>query len=180
MSTALSRRGFGPPARGALLQSCAMPSPLASRTVDDSRVTMTEIVLPQDTNTHGNIFGGRVLALIDKASAIAAMRHCHAPVVTASIDRVDFLAGARAGSILILEAMLHAAFRTSMEVGVIVHAEDPLSGGRHLTCRALVTLVAVDGSRRPMAVPPLQARNEEEASRAREAAERRQRRKMHG
>jgi len=157
-----------------------MPAPLASRTVDDSRVTMTEIVLPEDTNTHGNIFGGRVLALIDKASAIAALRHCHAPVVTASIDRVDFLAGAREGSILILEAILHAAFRTSMEVGVTVHAEDPLSGGRHLTCRALVTLVAVDGSGHPVAVPALQARNEQEAQRAKEAAERRERRKTHG
>jgi acyl-CoA hydrolase len=157
-----------------------MSGPLASRTVDDSRVTMTEIVMPEDTNHHGNIFGGRVLALIDKASAIAAMRHCHAPVVTASIDRVDFLAGAREGSILILEAMIHAAFHTSMEVGVTVHAEDPASGARHLTCRALVTLVAVDGSRRPMAVPALQARTEEEAARAKQAAERREHRKTHG
>src|SRR6185436_3185128 len=130
----LIRAGRGPvsvrcvrEAGPALVQSCAMPGPLASRNVDDSRVTMTEIVMPEDTNHHGNIFGGRVLALIDKASAVAAMRHCHAPVVTASIDRVDFLAGAKQGSILILEAALNAVFRTSMEVGVIVLAEDPLS-----------------------------------------------------
>jgi len=98
-------------------------------------------------------------------------------VVTASIDRVDFLAGARAGSILLLDAYLNAAFHTSMEVAVTVHAEDPFSGGRHLTCRALVTLVAVDGSGRPMAVPALEARDENEAARAREAAARRERRK---
>ena len=67
-----------------------------------------------------------------------------------------------------------------MEVGVTVHAEDPLSGARHLTCRAFVTLVAVDGSRRPMAVPSLQALTEDEAVIAREAAERRERRKKHG
>ena len=113
--------------------------------MDDSRVTMTEIVMPEDTNHHGNIFGGRVLALIDKASAIAAMRHCHAPVVTASIDRVDFLAGALGRSILILEAMLHAAFHTSMEVGSSSTPRTPLSGASP-DCRALVTLVAVDGS----------------------------------
>ena len=157
-----------------------MSGSLASRTVDDSRTTMTEIVMPEDTNHHGNIFGGRVLALIDKASAIAAMRHCHAPVVTAAIDRVDFLGGAREGSILILEAILHAAFHTSMEVGVSVHAEDPMSGARHSTCRALVTLVAVDPSGRPMAVPSLVARTDEEAAIARAAAERRERRKTHG
>jgi len=157
-----------------------MSGPRASRTVDDSRVTMTEIVMPEDTNHHGNIFGGRVLALIDKASAVAAIRHCHAPVVTASIDRVDFLAGAREGSILILEAVLNAAFHTSMEVAVTVLAEDPLSGARHLTCRALVTLVAVDDSGRPTPVPPLLARTEEEAARAKQAAERRERRKTHG
>src|SRR5437867_11403197 len=123
--------------RGPLLQSDAMssqpPAGTASRTVDDSRVVMTEIVMPEDTNHRGNIFGGRILALIDKASAVAAMRHCHTPVVTASIDRVDFLAGAKEGSILILEADLNAVFRTSMEVGVTVFAEDPLSGARHLT-----------------------------------------------
>src|SRR5438093_6631604 len=96
---------------------------LASRTVDDSRVIMTEIVMPEDSNHHGNVFGGRVLALIDKAGAIAGMRHCHAPVVTAAIDRVDFLAGAREGSILIVEASLNAAFRSSMEIAVSVLAE---------------------------------------------------------
>ena len=114
--------------------------------------------------------------MIDNASAIVALRHCHTPVVTAAIDRVDFLAGARLGSILILEGMMNAAFRTSMEVAVIVFAEDPLSGERHLTCRALVTLVAVDQDGRSVPVPPLSARNDEERRRAGEAAERRRRR----
>jgi len=141
---------------------------------------MTEIVMPEDTNHRGNIFGGRVLSLIDKASAVAAMRHCHMPVVTASIDRVDFLAGAKEGSILILEAVLDAVFRTSMEVGVTVFAEDPLSGARHLTCRAFVTLVAVDEAGRPMPVPPLEVRGADQERRAREAAERRRRRKESG
>jgi len=134
---------------------------------------MTEIVMPEDTNHHGTIFGGRVLALIDKASAVAGMRHCHTPVVTAAIDRVDFLAGAREGSILILEAALNAAFRTSMEVGVTVLAEDPLTGQRHMTCRAFVTLVAVGDDGRAVPVPPLQPADDEERKRAAEGAERR-------
>jgi acyl-CoA hydrolase len=159
----------------------SQPPPLpVPRTVDDSRVVMTEIVMPEDTNHRGNIFGGRVLALIDKASAISAIRHCHTPVVTASIDRVDFLAGARVGSILILEAALNAVFRTSMEVGVTVLAEDPLSGDRHLTCRAFVTLVAVNEAGRPMPVPALQVHGAEQEKRAREAAERRRRRQETG
>ncbi len=149
-------------------------------TVDDSRVMMTEIVMPENANNRGTVFGGHVLALIDKASAIVAMRHCRAPVVTAAIDRVDFLAGAHLGSILVLEGLLNAAFRTSLEVGVTVHAEDPLSGERHLTCRAFVTFVAVDGAGRPVGVPPLEARSDEERRRVAEAAERRRLRLARG
>jgi len=136
--------------------------------------------MPEDSNHHGNVFGGRVLALIDKAGAIAGMRHCHAPVVTAAIDRVDFLAGAREGSILIVEASLNAAFRSSMEIAVSVLAEDPLSGERHLTCRAFVTLVSVDERGRPVPVPPLDLRNDDERRRSEEAAERRRRRQAGG
>lgn len=150
-----------------------MPAESPVRTVAESRVVITEIVMPEDTNPHGNIFGGRVLALIDKASAIVGMRHCHAPVVTAAIDRVDFLAGASAGSILIIEAALNAAFNTSMEVGVTVVGEDPLSGARRTTCRAFVTLVAVDGSGRAIPAPRLAAVDADERQRAEEAAARR-------
>ena len=157
-------------------QSPAVPDPSPPRTVDDSRVVMTEIVMPQDANNHGTVFGGRVLSLIDNASAIVALRHCHTPVVTAAIDHVDFVAGARLGSILILEGVMNAAFRTSMEVAVTVFAEDPLSGDRRLTCRAFVTLVAVDQEGRSVQVPPLLARSDEERRRAGEGAERRRRR----
>jgi len=157
-----------------------MPAETPSRTVADSRVVMTEIVMPEDANHFGNIFGGRVLALIDKAGAVVGMRHCHTPVVTAAIDRVDFLAGAREGSILILEAVLNAVFRTSMEVGVTVLAEDPLTGERHLTCQALVTLVAVDGTGHPVPVPKLVSQSDDERRRAQEAVERRRRRESPG
>jgi acyl-CoA hydrolase len=151
----------------------------AARTPNDSRVLMTEIVLPEDANTRGTIFGGRVLALIDKAGAIVAMRHCRTLVVTAAIDRVDFLAGARTGSILILEGVMNAAFGTSVEVSVTVQSEDPLTGHRHLTCRAFVTLVAVDDSGRPVPVPRLEPITAEDRLRAAQALERRKHRVAH-
>jgi acyl-CoA hydrolase len=157
-----------------------MPSAPGSRTVDDSRVIMTEIVMPEDANHFGNVFGGRVLALIDKAGAVAAMRHCHSPVVTASIDRVDFHAGAKVGSILVLEAALNAVFTTSLEVEVVVWAEDPLTGERMMTCRAFVTMVCVNADGHPRPAPALLARGEDEARRAHDAAERRRHRKTVG
>src|SRR4029079_15254352 len=110
------------------------------RSPDASLGEMAEIVLPEDSNTRGTIFGGRVLALIDKCAAIAAMRHAQTQVVTASLDSVDFHSGVRLGNVLVLNGRLNAVFRSSMEVEVEVHAEDPFSGARHLTTRAFVTM----------------------------------------
>src|SRR5437867_11470482 len=89
---------------------------------------MTEIVLPEDTNQYGQVWGGRVMALIDKAAAIAAIRHSRTNVVTASVDSLVFRAPVKLAHILRLYASVNATFRTSMEVGVKVVAEDPLSG----------------------------------------------------
>lgn len=150
-----------------------MPSPTLRRTVADSAVQMTEIVLPEDTNPKGTIFGGRVLALIDKCAAIASMRHARGEVLTISMDSVAFLSGARLGNVLLLEARLNAAFGSSMEVEVTVHSEEPSTGERHLTTTALVTMVAVDAQARPCKVPPLELIGDEEQRRASEAAERR-------
>ena len=138
-----------------------------------SRTAMTELVLPEDTNTHGDMFGGRVLALADKCAGIAAMRHCRMPVVTVSMDRIDFLHPIRQGMIVMLSAELTAAFRTSMEVVVAVEAEDPRTGERTQTCRALVTLVALNENGRPAPIPPLEFDTNEERARAERAAARR-------
>jgi acyl-CoA hydrolase len=134
---------------------------------------MTEIVLPEDTNPRGSIFGGRVLALIDKCAAVVAMRHAQRPALTVSVDSVVFLSQVWLGNVLSLRGWLNAAFGSSMEVEVEVHAEDPSRGRRTLTTRAFVTMVAVDEAGRPCRVAPLDLQNEEEARRAREAAERR-------
>ncbi len=151
-------------------------SPTEGRTPAHSRTVMTELVLPADTNNYGHIFGGRLLALADKCAGMAAMRHCNLPVVTASFDRVDFLRPVKAGMIVILTGIVNAAFRTSMEVGVTVEAEDPVTGSRVTTCRALITVVAIDHTGRPAPVPPLVPETDEERARMERAAERRRRR----
>jgi acyl-CoA hydrolase len=139
----------------------------------DSRVMMTELVIPEDTNAQGNIFGGRVMALIDKAAAIVALRHCRSQVVTASVDSLTFLSPIRLGSIVVIEARLHDVFRTSMEVGVRVESEDVFTGERRHTTTAYVTVVAIDSRGTPVPAPPLLAETEEDRALAREAAERR-------
>src|SRR5262245_38397076 len=118
---------------------------------------MTEIVLPEDSNPRGSIFGGRVLALIDKCAAIVAIRHARAEAVTVSLDSVVFLSQVRVGNVLELSGHLNAAFSSSMEIEVEVRAEDPLTGQREVTTTALVTMVAVDAHGRPQRVPALEA-----------------------
>jgi acyl-CoA hydrolase len=134
---------------------------------------MTEIVLPEDTNARGSIFGGRVLALVDKCAAIVAMRHTRSEVVTASLDSVDFRSGVRVGNILVLSGRMNAVFRTSMEIEIEVHSEDPLTGERHLTTRAFVTMVALDPDGRIVPAPALELVSAEERERAAAAEGRR-------
>jgi len=150
-----------------------MPSRQQERQVEESRVIMTEIVLPEDTNHRGSIFGGRVLALIDKCAAVAAIRHARGEVLTISMDTVEFRNPVVAGQILILNGWINAAFGSSMEAEVEVRSEDPSSGARALTTRAFVTMVAVDGNGRPRSVPRLLAMDDDEARRAEEATRRR-------
>jgi acyl-CoA hydrolase len=147
-------------------------APEEHKTPAASRTVMTELVLPEDTNNYGHIFGGRLLALADKCAAMAAMRHCRMPVVTASFDRVDFLQPVRQGMIVILTSEVNAAFTTSMEVGVRIEAEDPRSGARLATSRALISLVAIDENGRPSPVPPLEPETDEERQRMARARER--------
>ena len=137
---------------------------------------MTEIVLPEDTNARGSIFGGRVLSLVDKCAAIVAMRHAHTEVVTASLDSVDFRSGVRVGDVLVLSGRLNAVFGSSMEIEIEVRSEDPLSGVRRLTTRAFVTMVAVNPQGRPIAAPGLELASDEEKDRAGAAAGRRRER----
>jgi acyl-CoA hydrolase len=150
-----------------------MPRRTAGKPAAVSRVEMTEIILPEDTNQYGHAWGGRVMTLIDKAAAIAATRHCRSNVVTASVDSLVFRAPVRLGHILKLHACVNAAFRTSLEVGVKVLSEDPLSGLQAHCCSAYVTMVALDATGRPTPVPALVPSGPEGRRRLRNAARRR-------
>ncbi|HEV8359109.1 MAG TPA: acyl-CoA thioesterase [Candidatus Thermoplasmatota archaeon] len=148
----------------------------AGKPVKDSQVEMVEIVLPQDTNPLGNVLGGHVMHLMDQAAAMAAIRHARRPVVTASVDKLDFRSPIKLGQFIILKASVNAAFHTSMEVGVRVESENPLSGERRHTSSAYFTFVALDEHGKPTTVPPLLAETEEQRRRMAEAEQRRQRR----
>jgi acyl-CoA hydrolase len=134
---------------------------------------MTELVLPQDSNLLGNILGGRVMHMIDIAGAIAAHRHCHRQVVTASVDHLDFLNPVRVGDLIVLEAQVNRAFHTSVEVGVEVFSEDSAAGLRKHTTTAFLTFVAVDETGKPVPVPPVIAKTKAEKKRYKEAGDRR-------
>ncbi len=146
---------------------------LPGRPVGASRTEMTELVLPQDANLLGNILGGRVMHLIDIAGAIAAYRHCHRQVVTASVDHLDFLNPVRVGDLIVLEAQVNRAFHTSVEVGVEVFSENSTAGARKRTTKAFLTYVALDEAGKPARVPPLLVKTHQEKLRYREAGERR-------
>lgn len=137
---------------------------------------MTEIVLPEDTNPRGALFGGRVLALVDKCAAIVAMRHARCEVITASVDSVDFHSGAHVGDVITLQGRMNAVFRSSMEVEVEAYSEDLATGIRRRTTRAFVTMVALGPDLKPRSAPPLDFASDEERERAAEAARRRQER----
>ncbi|HEV8336958.1 MAG TPA: acyl-CoA thioesterase [Candidatus Polarisedimenticolia bacterium] len=150
-----------------------MTDTLEGKPASASRVTMTELVIPEDTNPQGNIFGGRVMALIDKAAAIVGMRHCKTQIATASVDGLTFHSPVRLGSIVILEGRIHNVFRSSMEIGVRVESEDPFTGKRRHTTTAFVTVVAIDPRGVPIPAPPLLLETDEDLRLAQEASERR-------
>ena len=146
----------------------------APKSPRESRVEMTELVLPGDTNALGTIFGGKVMQWIDIAASVAAMRHSGGNVVTASIDGLTFLTPIQLGEIVRLQAQVNLAGRTSMEVGVRVHVEDPRTGARRYTTKAYLTFVAIDADGKPRAIPPLALENDEDRRRAADADARRQ------
>lgn len=139
-----------------------------------SRVEMAQIVMPSHVNGTGSmLFGGVVMQWIDVCAGVAAMRHARGAVVTASIDRLDFLNPVRLGDIVILEAQVNYASKTSMEVGCRVHTEDPKTGQRRPTTKAYLTFVGVDGEGKPRTIPPLVLSSDEDRRRAARAEERR-------
>jgi acyl-CoA hydrolase len=137
---------------------------------------MTELVLPQHTNALGSVFGGQVMAWIDICAAIAAQRHCRMPVVTASVDALQFIAPVLKGFTINLSASVNYAGKTSLEVGVRIEAENTMTGERSHTASAYLTFVALGEDKKPTAVPPVLAETDEEKRRYQAAQIRRQNR----
>lgn len=147
------------------------PSP--GKSPQESEVTMAEIVLPGHANALGTIFGGQIMSWIDIAAAIAAGRHARSTVVTASLDALHFEAPVKVGHVVHIRAAVNFVSRTSMEVGVRVESEDPLTGERRRTARAYTTFVALDAAGKPTPVPPLLPQTADEKRRNAEAQKRR-------
>jgi len=120
-----------------------------------SEAVMTQVILPSDANNLNAAFGGRIMEWIDICAGVAAGRHCRHAVVTASMDDLHFHTPIGVGWVVTLRARVLAAFRTSMEVGVTVHAENLLTGAQHLTTSALLTFVALNADGTKALVPPL-------------------------
>ncbi|MFM7217486.1 MAG: acyl-CoA thioesterase [Bacteroidota bacterium] len=145
-----------------------------SKTAKESLAVITEMVLPNDTNTLGNLMGGRLLHWMDIASAISAHRHCGRVVVTASVNNVSFNQPIRLGEIVTLNAKVSRAFTSSMEVFIDVWVENNTTGERKKCNEAIYTFVAVDQLGNPINVPQLVPETEEEQKRYDAALRRRQ------
>jgi acyl-CoA hydrolase len=143
------------------------------RRPSDSISIMTHWMGVLDANTAGNVHGGKIMHLCDEVAGIAAIRHCGMRVVTAGMDRMTFLEPVYVGQLVTFRAMVNAAWRTSVEVGVRVDAEDIRSGIVRHVSTAYVTMVALGDDGRPCPVPALEPETEDERRRAREAGWRR-------
>ena len=143
------------------------------RPVRESASEYSDLALPNDANGLGNVLGGKVMHLVDLAAAIAAMRHARQPVVTASVDSLQFLHPVHIGELIIVRASVNRVFRSSMEVGVKVMTENLLTGAHMHTCSAYLTFVALDSDRRSMEVPPVIPESVDELRRFEQAGERR-------
>ena len=140
----------------------------------DSKTIMTDLVLPSETNPLNNLFGGELLARMDRAASIAARRHSRRIVVTASINHVAFNRSVPLGSVVTVEAKVSRAFRSSMEVYLDVWIDDRESGERDKANEAIYTFVAVDDTGRPVKVPEIIPETKEEIMRYEGALRRKQ------
>ena len=154
-----------------------MSSPESSmppRLVADSESEMTEIILPNDANTLGNLLGGRLMHFIDLTGAMAAFRHSRTHVVTAAMDHIDFIQPVHVGDLLILKSRVNRAFNTSMEVGVKVWVEHPQTGVLLHVASAYLVFVAVDQNGRRVRIPELKPLTADEMRRYEGALRRRE------
>lgn len=147
---------------------------MKAKTANDSKTIMTDLVLPSETNPLNNLFGGELLARMDRAASISARRHSRRIVVTASVNHVAFNRSVPLGSVVTIEAKVSRAFKSSMEVYLDVWIEDRESGECIKANEAIYTFVAVDETARPVRVPELIPETELEKERFEAALRRKQ------
>lgn len=135
------------------------------KTPTQSRTILTDMVLPSETNPLNNLFGGELLARMDRAASIAARRHSRRITVTASVNHVAFNRSIPLGSVVTVEAKVSRAFKTSMEVFLDVWIEDRISGQKEKANEAIYTFVAVDETGKPVAVPEIRPETDLEKER---------------
>ena len=152
--------------------------PVKPRHPSESETVMSELMMPQHANIMGNVFGGVILALVDRVAAVAAIRHARRPCVTVSVDKVDFREPIHVGELLTAYGRVNFAGKTSMEVGVKVLSENPLTGQKRHTNSCYVTYVALDDQGVPTPVPPIVPETADEKRRYDRAAKRRASRVM--
>lgn len=140
----------------------------------DSQTTMTEIVMPNQTNPLNNLMGGNLLYLMDICAAVVSQRHANYICVTASVDNVEFSNPIRLGDVVVLIGHINRAFRSSMEVEINVWAENPRTGHKIFTNRAYYTMVALDENLKPTSIPKIEPESEDEQLRFAAAERRRQ------
>jgi len=149
---------------------------VAERKVSDSRTVVARVMMPQDANVAGNVFGGTILKMVDEIAYVAATMHTRANVVTASVDRMAFLSPVHVGDLLTLKANVNAVWRSSMEVGVRIEAMDPRTGEVRHTGSSYLTVVALGPDGAPCQVPGIELETDEDVRRNRESMARRARR----
>ena len=147
---------------------------LEGKPVRASYSDYSELALPNDANSLGNLLGGKVMHLVDLAGAMAAMRHSRTVVVTASVDHMDFIHPVRIGQLVKLVSAVNRVFRTSMEVGVKVFVEDLIKGEMRHTSSAYLTFVAIDSAGNRIPIPPVIPETPVEIRRYEDAGARRQ------
>lgn len=150
-----------------------------AKTVSQSRVQMQQLMLPEHANAYGNVHGGEIVKTVDEAGGIAAMRHAQRPCVTIAIDEMSFVSPVHVGHLLSCDASINWVGRTSLEVGVKVHAENPITGEVTHTNSAYLVYVAIDDDGKPTEVPPLILETDEDKRRNEEAKKRQAARLAH-
>lgn len=155
-----------------------MPGKPPGRPVSQSVTTSVRIMMPTDANIRGNVFGGSIMRYMDEIAAVAAFKHAQRNVVTASIERMNFIAPVYVGNLLVMKASVNYVGRTSMEVGVRLESEDLLTGQSRHVGSCFLTYVALDDEGRPTPVEPVIPVTADQKRRYRAAAARRKLREV--